>query len=145
MLDENGVQMLLLRNGGLLRYNYGKVKRGSWWWMESNEDVVDWGVIFSEVSGLYVFATDMFLNRSRGSGTCMNTSPTRTHIKLQALFIEEHAYARRKKTMSALVKYFIFWSVVSFGKISSVALACLSPRDERNQRIRVVSVFYTCT
>lgn len=30
MADENGVQMLL-RNGGLLRYNYGKVKRGSGW------------------------------------------------------------------------------------------------------------------
>lgn len=26
MLDGNGVQMLLLGNGGWLRYNYGKVK-----------------------------------------------------------------------------------------------------------------------
>lgn len=41
--------MLLPRDGGWLRYNYGKVKWGCWWWMKSNEDV-DWGVIFSVAS-----------------------------------------------------------------------------------------------
>lgn len=141
MLDENGVQMLL-RNGGLLRYNYGKVKWGSWWWMESNEDVVGWGVIFSEVSVLYVFATDMFLNRGGRSRTCMDTTLRWAH-KLHT-FIKEHTSVLRQKMMSALVKYLIFWSVVSFGKISSVAQACLSPWDEGNQRITVFYVSYTC-
>lgn len=68
--------------------------------MKSNEDVVDLGVIFREPS-VCACDTDVFLNRSRGSGTFMNSTPTSTHAFHTLIY--ECTCTLRQKMMSDLV------------------------------------------